>query len=362
MAHKGRSRAEPLFWTDEEVELLLRVTLNYKKHKTQENTDWESCQSKYSDILEAFRHHYPSSAGEKFPQDKHSISKLQVTTKLKAIRYKYRLALHSGRQTGHGRVILIFFDLCKNIWSGSPGGSSPGVVDSSPRPPAPDSPGTSDATARSLPPPVVRQRRCSTRVGVSLSTPMLTFAGPRNAKLNRYRRDMRKKRVPAKTATQKDLQIDRILDLMEASDRRNAEYLQQITSNVATITNAIQEGLSLLDYFMLQQPSMPPHFAYPQGSSEYTHMQAPLPPSPGLQQAHTHPGTPTPTPTSQTHVVPFEGGEEVSTADNQYGMKREEEERQEPPMGIEIKEEPLGEEEGYNPVGQKESQTSIDWG
>jgi len=190
---KGRSRAEPLFWTDEEVELLLQVTLDYKKHKTQENADWESCQSKYSDILEAFRHHYPSTAVETFPQDKHAISKLQVTSKLKAIRYKYRLALHSGRQTGHGRVILIFFDLCKNIWSGSPGSSSPvadsspgppaldsspgpPALDSSPGPPALDSPGTSEATACSLPPPMVRQRRCSIRVGL-LGTLMLS-AGP----------------------------------------------------------------------------------------------------------------------------------------------------------------------------------------
>jgi len=168
------------------------------------------------------------------------------------------------------------------------------------------------------------------------------------AKLNRYRRDMRKKRVPAKTAMQKDLQIDRILDLMEASDRRNAEYLQQITSNIATITNTIQDGFLLLEHFMLQQPSMPPHMAYPQGNSEYTQMQAPPPPSPGQQQVHTNPATPTPT--GQTHVVPFKlecGGEEVSTADNQYGMKREEE-----PPSIEIKVEPLGEEEGYNPVGQ----------
>ncbi|KAG7271715.1 hypothetical protein CRUP_001299, partial [Coryphaenoides rupestris] len=166
----------------------------------------------------------------------------------------------------------------------------------------------------------------------------------------------RKTRVPAKTATQKDLQIDRILDLMEASDRRNAEYLQQITSNVATITNTIRDGFSLLKDFMLQQPShMPPHVAYPQGSSESTQMQAPLPPSPGLQQAHTHPGTPTPTPTSQTHDVPFKpecGGEEVSTVDNQCGMKEEEEPQEPPPMVIEIKVEPMGEEEGYNPVGQ----------
>jgi len=38
-------------WTDDEAELLLRVTLDYKASKAGEGTDWESVQSKYSDIL-----------------------------------------------------------------------------------------------------------------------------------------------------------------------------------------------------------------------------------------------------------------------------------------------------------------------
>ncbi|ROL49018.1 hypothetical protein DPX16_16633 [Anabarilius grahami] len=42
-----------------------------------------------------------------------------VTTKLKAIRTRYRQAVDSGRKSGHGRVVLLFFELCESIWGGS---------------------------------------------------------------------------------------------------------------------------------------------------------------------------------------------------------------------------------------------------
>lgn len=33
---------------------------------------------------------------------------------------KFREAVDSGRKSGHGRVVLLYFDLCKGIWGGSP--------------------------------------------------------------------------------------------------------------------------------------------------------------------------------------------------------------------------------------------------
>ena len=42
-------------WTDDEVELLLKVTNEYKIRKTAEGIDWESVKRKYSDILDRFR-------------------------------------------------------------------------------------------------------------------------------------------------------------------------------------------------------------------------------------------------------------------------------------------------------------------
>ena len=43
-----------------------------------------------------------------------------MSSKLKQIRVKYTKALDSGRQSGGGRVVATFYDLCSQIWSGSP--------------------------------------------------------------------------------------------------------------------------------------------------------------------------------------------------------------------------------------------------
>ena len=42
-------------WIDDEAELLLNVTLEYKTTKVFEALDWEGIRSKYANILERFR-------------------------------------------------------------------------------------------------------------------------------------------------------------------------------------------------------------------------------------------------------------------------------------------------------------------
>ena len=59
-----KTKADNFVWTDDEVQLLLEVTNDYKVSKAAKNIDWESCQSKYTDILELYREHYPSSQEE----------------------------------------------------------------------------------------------------------------------------------------------------------------------------------------------------------------------------------------------------------------------------------------------------------
>ena len=48
------------------------------------------------------------------------LTKLILTSKMKAIRSKFWAAIDSGRKSGHGRVVLLFFDKCQDIWGGSP--------------------------------------------------------------------------------------------------------------------------------------------------------------------------------------------------------------------------------------------------
>ncbi|MED6234061.1 hypothetical protein ATANTOWER_021372, partial [Ataeniobius toweri] len=119
--------AQIFTWSDDEVQLLLQVTLKYKTTKFEEKIDWESCQSKYADIYKDYLEQYPvngGAEGKDFPHVKSAITKAQVISKLKAVRGKYRRAVDSGRRSGHGRVVLIFFELCKQIWGGSPATST----------------------------------------------------------------------------------------------------------------------------------------------------------------------------------------------------------------------------------------------
>ena len=112
-------------WTDDEVELLLNVANDYKTTKAADCVDWESVKSKYVDIFELFKGELPDDDQERdllndFPHKKAEVTKQVVTSKLKAIRLKYRQAVDSGRRSGHGRAVLIFYELCENVWGGSP--------------------------------------------------------------------------------------------------------------------------------------------------------------------------------------------------------------------------------------------------
>ena len=112
-------------WTDDEVELLLTVTKEYRMKQIAKSIDWESCVDKYGEILEAYGAHYPlpegaAAIGKDFPHKKDELTKSVFTSKLKAIRSKCRQAVDDGRSSGHGRVVMIFYEHCSEIWGGSP--------------------------------------------------------------------------------------------------------------------------------------------------------------------------------------------------------------------------------------------------
>ena len=56
---------------------------------------------------------------EKFP-NKSTITKERITAKLKSIRTGFKKAADAGRKSGGGRVVFMFYDLCENLWGGSP--------------------------------------------------------------------------------------------------------------------------------------------------------------------------------------------------------------------------------------------------
>ena len=118
---------EDFKWTDDESELLLSVTHDYKVKHISENVDWESVKTKYDDILVLMRQELPETIEEArdnwikdYPHTRYQITKKVLTSKLKAIRIKFREAVDSGRRSGHGRVVLLYYEWCEKIWGGLP--------------------------------------------------------------------------------------------------------------------------------------------------------------------------------------------------------------------------------------------------
>ena len=123
---QSKEKPDVFVWTDDEVQLLLKVTLEYKTSKAIENVDWESIQNKYTEILTIFKERLPASPDERkkigkdYPHKPEEITKGTLTSKLKSIRQKYRQAVDKGTRSGHGRVVLLYFDDCEKIWRGCP--------------------------------------------------------------------------------------------------------------------------------------------------------------------------------------------------------------------------------------------------
>ena len=61
---KENETREDFKWTDDESELLLSVTHDYKVKKKYQNVDWESVKTKYDEILTLMLQKLPDTADE----------------------------------------------------------------------------------------------------------------------------------------------------------------------------------------------------------------------------------------------------------------------------------------------------------
>lgn len=99
--------------------MLLNITLQYKRFKEKEDMDWEACKYKYGEITTKFHEALSQKQKSKdFPRIKGETTKAQLTSKLKNIRGKFMQAVESGRRSGYGRTVLIYYELCNKIWGG----------------------------------------------------------------------------------------------------------------------------------------------------------------------------------------------------------------------------------------------------
>lgn len=125
--------------TDDKAQLLLEVAHDYKPKHLSEGTCWESVKTKYADIQELFRKELLEDAEQAQCLGKDYLHKPdEKTSKIKAIRIKFRevcpvtyyysqkhmfcllQAVDSGRRSGHGRVVYLYYELCEKLWGGSP--------------------------------------------------------------------------------------------------------------------------------------------------------------------------------------------------------------------------------------------------
>ena len=82
-------------WTDDEIQLLLQTSFNFKSKCEFEGSSWESVRSKYEQIFENMSKEYPEDP-EKFP-NKSTITKEHITAK--SIRTVFKKAADAGRKS-----------------------------------------------------------------------------------------------------------------------------------------------------------------------------------------------------------------------------------------------------------------------
>ena len=337
---ESRSKEKPdvFVWTDDEVQLLLKVTLEYKTSKAIENVDWESIQNKYTEILTIFKERLPAlpdegkKIGKDYPHKPEEITKGTLTSKLKSIRQKYR------RRSGHERVVLLYFDDYEKIWRGCPatdqigGGiestdldledtsvdtailhevtnslsgiskpsaskninrsavSSP-AAGSSRAPESVDGSGSelresfeensgNDSVERNLEDNIPEDQNEN---GPSTSTPFSKRRDMLNAQLKNYKQDRLKRTLSQSVdsqllnCAQQDIEIKkRIIDQM---DKEYSTDMKSLSSNMEKLTNSIADGFLLLKNLMMPQQQQQ-QLQMPYNVHTYTRSAPPPPPPP----------------------------------------------------------------------------------
>lgn len=254
-------------WMDDEAELLLNVAYEYKVKNAAEGVDWESVKNKYDDVLEAFREALPSSPEDSckdFPHQRNEVTKQILSAKLKNIRLKFRQTIDSRRRSGHGRVVMLYFEICQKIWGGSPaaeqvsgGIESCDLTEASETIPESslESPATVDDSDTSG-----GQASLADTDTVSTSTRRSLL----DTKLKNYRQEKLKRKIPVDmqllSCAQEELKIKRsLLEKMERVDKEYTDNLTKLTTSMEQMTKSISDGFAMLHTLIGQSGPVYPH-------------------------------------------------------------------------------------------------------
>lgn len=280
----NQEKAEKLefSWSDDEIQLLLMSSLDFKAQCEFEGTDWESVRSKYEKIFDIMMKGYPE--GEQY-QNKRSMTKDRVTAKLKNIRTGFKKAADAGRRSGGGRVVFTFYDLCINLWGGSPSVTSIvcGLDTSQQEQEESDNSIDDISNAPASPTFPQQQRNTDTVDEVQVNETMTaTVVSVPNKKIKEKKEELeklnqkaveRRKTVKEMLTNRKDkkmtqalssekqiIQISQedvalkreILDKMNQNDQEFRTNFMELNKTMSTIGNAIQQSVGLLSQLVNQ--------------------------------------------------------------------------------------------------------------
>lgn len=278
-------------WTDDESELLLTVTHQYKIQKITQGENWESVKSKYADILKLMTAELPSTPEElkQCVKDYHhtadEMTKDILSNKLKAIRLKFRKAVDEGRKSGNGRVVFLYYELCEKIWGGSPAteqldsGLETADISSSGHKPE-------DATSEDKSESDDSEPEPEEKEGSAQSEPP---SKKRREYLDGILRGYKDKKLTKKMSlddklfhcAQQELDMKKtLIDKLDQMDKQHERTISSLTSNLEKLSNSIAEGFSLLKHVMTPQPMHPHPYTYPTTSHPPLSSQGfrPIPP------------------------------------------------------------------------------------
>ena len=95
-------------WSEKDIEIMLEAAIEYKSQCEFKGIDWQSVKTKYIHIATLMA------------KKEVDITKERVAAKMKSISKGYRKAIDSGKRSGGGRVVTMYYDSCRELWKGSP--------------------------------------------------------------------------------------------------------------------------------------------------------------------------------------------------------------------------------------------------
>lgn len=178
-------------------------------------------------------------------------SQTAVSSKIKAVRSKYRKAVNEGRRSGNGRVVALHYDLLNEIWAGNPAteplaGIETGVTD--------DNQDTEDGedgevsagteaptpTSAATEPPTPTSTRTPTPTGDLANRRALLNDTLLNHKTNKLKRKLSADQI-SQNAQKEDVELKkRMVAQMESFNKTADDQFKTLTSSLDRIAQCME--------------------------------------------------------------------------------------------------------------------------